>query len=89
MRWFGHVKSSTGWIAEVCKLNVVAQNRPGRPRKTWDEVLVIAKEAMYGLCLPSKSFGVERTPSRKTCQTSPALGRGKQGFKMETMMMIK
>ena len=32
--------SSTGWIAEVCKLNVVAQNRLGRPRKTWDEVLV-------------------------------------------------
>ena len=31
---------STGWIAEVCKLNVVAQNKPGRPMKTWDEVLV-------------------------------------------------
>ena len=25
MRWFGHVEHSTGWIAEVRKLNVVAQ----------------------------------------------------------------
>ena len=39
MRWFGHVKRSTGWIAEVRKLNVVAQKRSGRPRKSWDEVL--------------------------------------------------
>ena len=40
MRWFGHKERSTGWIAEVRKLKVVAQKRPGRPRKTWDEVLV-------------------------------------------------
>ena len=26
------------------------------------------KEARYGFCWPSKSFWVERTPSRKTCQ---------------------
>ena len=32
MRWFGHVERSTGWISEVCKLNVVAQKRSGRPR---------------------------------------------------------
>ena len=35
---FGHVERS-GWIAEVHKLNVVAQKRSGRPRKSWDEVL--------------------------------------------------
>ena len=39
MRWFGHVERSAGWIAEVRKLNVVAQKRSGRPRKSWDEVL--------------------------------------------------
>ena len=39
MRWFGHVERSTGWIAEIRKLNVVAQKRSGRPRKSWDEVL--------------------------------------------------
>ena len=39
MRWFGHVERSTGWIAEVRKLNVVAQKRSGRPRKSWDEML--------------------------------------------------
>ena len=39
MRWFGHVECSTRWIVEVCKLNVVAQKRLGRPRKSWDKVL--------------------------------------------------
>ena len=39
MRWFGYVERSTGWIAEVRKLNVVAQKRSDRPRKSWDEVL--------------------------------------------------
>ena len=39
MRWFGHVERSTGWISEVRKLNVVAQKRSGRPRKSWDEVI--------------------------------------------------
>ena len=33
MRWFGHVERSTGWIAEVRKLNVVTQKRSGSPRK--------------------------------------------------------
>ena len=27
MRWFGNVERSTGWIAEVHKLNVVAQKK--------------------------------------------------------------
>ena len=39
MRWFGHVERSTGWISEVGKLNVDAQKRAGRPRKSWDEVI--------------------------------------------------
>ena len=39
MRWFGHVDRSTGWIAEVPKLNVGTQKRSGRPRKSWDEVI--------------------------------------------------
>ena len=40
IRWFGYVERSTGWIAEVRELNEVAQKRPGRPKKMWDEVLV-------------------------------------------------
>ena len=45
MRWFGHVERSTGWIAEVRKLNVVAQKRSGRPRKSWDEVLRMTEKS--------------------------------------------
>ena len=44
----GHVERSRGWIAEVHKLNVVAQKSPGRPWKTWDEVIM--NEARYGFC---------------------------------------
>ena len=41
IRWLGHVERSTGWIAEVSKLNVVAQKRRrrSRPTKICDEVL--------------------------------------------------
>ena len=40
IRWLGHVERSTGWIAEVSKLNVVAQKIRSRPTKICDEVLV-------------------------------------------------
>ena len=40
VRWLGNVECSTGWIADVSKLNVVAQQRRGRPTKICDEVLV-------------------------------------------------
>ena len=39
MRWFGHVERSTGWISEVRKLNVIAQKRSVKPRKSWDVVI--------------------------------------------------
>ena len=34
------LERSKGWIAQVCKLNIVAQKRSGKPRKSWDEVLL-------------------------------------------------
>ena len=37
---YGHVERSKGWIAQVRKLNIVAQKRSGKPRKSWDEVLL-------------------------------------------------
>ena len=40
IRWLGHVERSTGWIAELSNLNVVAQKRGSRPTKICDEVLV-------------------------------------------------
>ena len=49
MRWFGHVERSTGWIAKVRKLNVVAQKRPGRPKKTWDELVLMDDRKKLGM----------------------------------------
>ena len=40
IRWLGHVERSTGWIAEVSKLNVVAQKRRSRPTKICNGLLV-------------------------------------------------
>ena len=40
IRWLGRLEHSTSWIAEVSKLNVVAQKRRSRPTKICDEVLV-------------------------------------------------
>ena len=40
MRWYGYVQRSKGWIAQVRKLIIVAQKRSGKPRKSWDEVLL-------------------------------------------------
>ena len=39
-RWYGHVECSKGWIAQVRKLNIAAQKRSGKPKKSWDEVLL-------------------------------------------------
>ena len=38
MRWPGHVERIKVFISQVCKLNVVAQNRSSKLRKSWDEV---------------------------------------------------
>ena len=39
MRWLGHVECSTGWIARVREHKILAQNAPGRPKLTWDELV--------------------------------------------------
>lgn len=39
MRWYGHVERSEAWISKASKLEVVAQKRQGRPKKTWEEVV--------------------------------------------------
>ena len=40
MRLYGHVERIKGFISQVRKLNVAAQNRSGKLRKPWDEVLL-------------------------------------------------
>ena len=40
MRWYGHVEHIKGFISQVRKLNVVAQSRSRKLRKSLDEVLL-------------------------------------------------
>ena len=86
MRWFGHVEHSTGWIAEVRNLHVVAQKRSGRPRKSWDEVLENDRKVWILLTLRTVLSGEDAF--EKDLSKSPTLGGGKQGSKMDMMMMM-
>ena len=87
MRWFRHVERSTGWFAEVRKLNVVAQKRSGRPRKSWDEVLENDRKKLGMDSADPQNRSEWRGRLEKDLSKSPTLGRGKQGFKMDMMMM--
>ena len=40
IRWYGHVERIKNFISQVRNLNVVAQNRSGKLRKSWNEVLL-------------------------------------------------
>ena len=86
MRWFGHV--STGWIAEVRKLHVVAQKRSGRPRKSWDEVLENDRKKLGMDSADPQNCSEWRGRLRENLSKSPTLGGGKQGSKMDMMMMM-
>ena len=88
MRWFGHVEHSTGWIAEVRKLNVVAQKRSGRPRKSWDEVLENDRKKLGMDSADPQNCSEWRGRLCERLVKSPTLGRGKQGSKMDMMMMM-
>ena len=81
MRWFGHVELSTGWIAEVPKLNVVAQKRSGRPRKSWDEVIENGRKKLNMDSADSQNLSEWRGCLEKDMSKSPTLGRGKQSLK--------
>ena len=79
MRWFGHVERSTGWISEVRKLNVVAQKRSGRPRKSWDEVPENDRKKLGMDSADPQNRSEWRGRLRERLSKSPTLSRGKQG----------
>ena len=80
MRWYGHVERSKGWIAQVRKLNIVAQKRSGKPRKSWDEVLLDDRKKL-GMDTADPQNRSERSSKKETCQTSPTLSRGQRTIK--------
>ena len=88
MRWFGHVEHSTGWIAEVCKLNVVAQKRSGRPRKSLDEMLENNRKKLGMDSADPQNHSEWRGRFEKALSKSPLLRRGKLGSKMDMMKMM-
>ena len=60
------VECNTGWISEVCKLNVVARKRYGKPKKKWDVVVVDVR----------KKLGIESAdPQNHPQQRGHLLGR--------------
>ena len=81
MRWFGHVERSTGWISEVRKLNVVAQKRSGRPRKSWDEVIKNDRKKLDLTLLTLRIALSGEDVFEEDLSKSLTLGRGKRALK--------
>ena len=50
MRWFGHVERSVGWISQVRKLDLDTCKKPGRPKKTWNELILNDKRKLDMVC---------------------------------------
>ena len=46
MRWFGHVERSVGWISQVRKLDLDTCKKSGRPKKTWNELILNDKRKL-------------------------------------------
>ena len=40
LRWFGHVYRSDGWINRITEFKIDGGPISGRPKKTWNEVIV-------------------------------------------------
>ena len=50
MRWFGHVECSVGWISQLRKLDLDTCKKPGRPKKTWNELISNDKRKVDMVC---------------------------------------
>ena len=46
LRWHGHVERSDGWLKKVQKLSPTGGRGPGRPKKTWTEVIDTDRQAL-------------------------------------------
>ena len=46
LRWHGHAERSDGWIKRVQKLSPTGGRGPGRPKKTWTEVIDMDRQAL-------------------------------------------
>ena len=79
--WFGNVERSTGWISEVRKLNVVAQKKSGRPRKSWDEVIKNDRKKLIWTLLTLRIAPSGEDIFEEDLSKSPTLGRVKRALK--------
>ena len=50
MRWFGHVERSVSWIFQVRKLDLDTCKKFGRPKKTWNELILNDKRKLDMVC---------------------------------------
>ena len=50
MRWFGHVERSVGCILQMRKLDLDTCKKPGRPKKTWNELILNDKRKLDMVC---------------------------------------
>ena len=72
-------------MALLCRydyVNVVAQKRSGRPRKSWDEVIKNDRNKLdMDFADPQNRSGWRGRVFEKDLSKSPSLGRGKRAVK--------
>ena len=81
MRWFGHVERSVGWISQVRKLDLDFCKKPGRPKKTWNELILNDKRKLDMVCADPLDRFEWKGRLRDRTFKSPTLGKGKRAIK--------
>ena len=81
MRWFRHVERSVGWISQVRKLDLDICKKPGRPKKTWNELILNEKRKLDIVCADPFDRSEWKGRLRDRTFKSPTLGKGKRTIK--------
>ena len=81
MRWFGHVERSVGWISQVRKLDLDTCKKPGRPKKTWNELILNDKRKLDMVCADPLDRSKWKSRLRDRTFNNPILGKRKRPIK--------
>ena len=73
VKWFGHVERSVGWIFQMRKLDLDTCKKPGRPKKTWNELILNDKKKLDMVCADplDRSERKGRLPDRTFKKPNP------------------
>ena len=81
MKWFGYVERSVGWISQMRKLDLDTCKKPGRHKKTWNEVIFNDKRKLDMVCADPLDGSEWKADFEIELSKSPTVGKGKRAIK--------